>query len=144
MVLGKADALDDLMTHKQVSRLRLPCHRKVAHVAHRVLDRRGPLGSEASSPAEGARPADARQTATACQPGDLAMRGICYTLSPCSPALRWSWSTPASSIKSSEGIPLCTRSVSAFGVDFMRPSSSVWPSILRTADRPPQATGVCL
>jgi CBS domain containing-hemolysin-like protein len=51
---------------------------------------------------------------------------------------------PGTWIKSSEGIPLCTRSVSAFGVDFMRPSSSVWPSILRTADRPPRATGVCL
>src|SRR5439155_12281846 len=34
IVLGKAGALDDLMTHKQVSRLRLPCHRNVAHVDH--------------------------------------------------------------------------------------------------------------
>ena len=58
MVLGKAGALDDLMTHKQVSRLRLPCHRNVAHVDQRVLDMRLPLGSEASLPAAGACLAD--------------------------------------------------------------------------------------
>ena len=58
MVRGKAGALDDLMTHKQVSRLRLPCHRNVAHVDHRVLGMRVPLGSEDSLPAEGACPAD--------------------------------------------------------------------------------------
>src|SRR4029434_10753959 len=58
MVRGKAGALDDLMAHKQVSRLRLPYHRNVAHVDHRVLGMRVPLGSKDALPAEGVCPAE--------------------------------------------------------------------------------------
>ena len=59
MVLGKAGALDDLMTHTQALHLRLPWHRNVAYVDPRVLGMRVPLGSKASFPDAGACPADA-------------------------------------------------------------------------------------
>jgi Cyclin M transmembrane N-terminal domain len=54
MVRGKAGALDDLITHTQALHLRIPRHRKVAHVDPCVLGIRVPLGSKASFPDAGA------------------------------------------------------------------------------------------
>ncbi len=78
MVLGKAGALDDLMTHTQALYLRLPWHRNVAYVDPRVLGMRVPEAQIFT--AEGACPADGLETATACQPENPAMRCTCSTL----------------------------------------------------------------
>ena len=58
IVLGKAGALDDLMTRTQALCLRIPWHRNVAYVDPRVLGMRVPLGLEDALPAEGVCPAE--------------------------------------------------------------------------------------